>query len=288
GEAQLPWQIVWISAYRAGAMTLERYRHGRIVFAGNAAHALPIFGVRGLNSGFEDAYNLGWKLAAVLQGWAAPGLLDSYDAERLHAFRVNAAAAIQSTEFMAPPSRGFSLMREAALTLAHRHPDIAQLANPRQTSAIAYDDSPLNADGDAGPAQSAPGAPLPESPVRGPAGVGHLSDAMGPHWTALVFSADAAVSPQLDRELRRLERGPVPFRTVVVARRGEPRAGTTRIRLCDPDGRTAPAFGDGVWLVRPDAHVAGRWLRPAPAQLRDALARAVAVAAIDAGELDRV
>jgi len=67
GEGHLPWETIWTSVYRAGAMTLEAYRHGRILFAGNAAHAMPIFGVRGLNSGFDDADNLAWKLALVLR-----------------------------------------------------------------------------------------------------------------------------------------------------------------------------------------------------------------------------
>jgi 2-polyprenyl-6-methoxyphenol hydroxylase-like FAD-dependent oxidoreductase len=72
GEGHLPWRTIWTSVYRAGAMTLENYRHGRVLFAGNAAHALPIFGVRGLNSGFDDADNLAWKLALVVQGKAGP------------------------------------------------------------------------------------------------------------------------------------------------------------------------------------------------------------------------
>ena len=62
------WHMVWTSVYRAGAMTLSSYRHGRVLFAGDAAHLVPIFGVRGLNSGFDDADNLAWKLALVARG----------------------------------------------------------------------------------------------------------------------------------------------------------------------------------------------------------------------------
>ena len=82
GEGHRPWRLVWTSAYRAGAMTLADYRQGRVLFAGNAAHAMPIFGVRGLNSGWDDAFNLSWKLAFVLRGWAAERLLDTYHTER--------------------------------------------------------------------------------------------------------------------------------------------------------------------------------------------------------------
>ena len=276
GDGGLPWKIVWISAYRAGAMTLERYRHGRIFFAGNAAHAMPIFGVRGLNSGFDDAYNLGWKLAMVLRGWGDEALLASYDDERLHAFRINAASAIQSTEFMAPPSRGFSLMREAAITLAHDHPAIAELANPRQTSVITYDRSPLNMSSDPLTAGPVPGAALAECPVRGPGDIGHVTDLMGPCWSVLVFSAAAWLDPQLDALLRELEKEAVPFRTFVLAGTGRPAGDAHRVLVLDEGSRAARIYGaeDGaIYLVRPDGHVAGRWRRQDAPGLRAALAR---------------
>jgi 3-(3-hydroxy-phenyl)propionate hydroxylase len=68
GEAP-DYELIWISLYKAHCLTLPRYRHGRILFAGDAAHLVPIFGVRGLNSGVDDAGNLVWKLAAVIQSW---------------------------------------------------------------------------------------------------------------------------------------------------------------------------------------------------------------------------
>lgn len=65
----------------------DAYRTGRVFIAGDAAHSHPPYGGYGLNAGLEDARNLGWKLAAVLQGWGGAGLLDSYDAERRPVFR---------------------------------------------------------------------------------------------------------------------------------------------------------------------------------------------------------
>lgn len=272
GEAHLPWQIVWISAYRAGAMTLPSYVHGRVLFAGNAAHAMPIFGVRGLNSGFEDAFNLGWKLACVARGLAGETLLQSYDSERLHAFHVNAGSAIKSTEFMAPPSRGFSLMREAALTLAHRHADIAQLANPRQTTAIGYPDSPLSAMAlDRFTTELVVGDPLPERPVRGPDGITHLTDLVGPHFTVLVFAeGDRDIEPNLAEASKALEDGALPLRIVVVAKSGEPQADGQCLRVVDDAATETGA----VHLIRPDGHVAGQWRSPSGATLREALAQA--------------
>ncbi|WP_186146347.1 FAD-dependent monooxygenase, partial [Burkholderia gladioli] len=77
-----PWSPVWITIYKANALTLERYRHGRVLFCGDAAHLVPIFGVRGANSGIDDADNVGWKLAYVIRGLASDALLDSYSDER--------------------------------------------------------------------------------------------------------------------------------------------------------------------------------------------------------------
>lgn len=73
----------------------DSYRAGRILIAGDAAHSHPPYGGYGINTGFEDARNLGWKLAAQVQGWAGPGLLDSYDAERRPVFASTARDFIE-------------------------------------------------------------------------------------------------------------------------------------------------------------------------------------------------
>ena len=73
----------------------DTYRQGRLFVAGDAAHSHPPYGGYGINTGLEDAVNLGWKLAATLQGWAPPGLLDSYDAERRPVFASTAGDFIE-------------------------------------------------------------------------------------------------------------------------------------------------------------------------------------------------
>ena len=61
GHADKQWELDWASVYSARALTLPNYVHGRILFTGDAAHMLPIFGVRGANTGFQDAQSLGWQ-----------------------------------------------------------------------------------------------------------------------------------------------------------------------------------------------------------------------------------
>ena len=72
----------WLSRFGDATRQAERYRVGRVLLAGDAAHIHPPTGGQGLNLGVQDAFNLGWKLASVVNGWAPEGLLDSYHAER--------------------------------------------------------------------------------------------------------------------------------------------------------------------------------------------------------------
>lgn len=72
----------WLSRFGDATRQAERYRVGRVLLAGDAAHTHPPTGGQGLNLGVQDAFNLGWKLAAAINGWAPEGLLDSYHAER--------------------------------------------------------------------------------------------------------------------------------------------------------------------------------------------------------------
>jgi 2-polyprenyl-6-methoxyphenol hydroxylase-like FAD-dependent oxidoreductase len=83
GLPDLDVEILGVDPWVAAAQVATRYRDGRVFLAGDAAHHMPPTGGFGLNTGVQDVHNLAWKLAAVLQGWATPALLDSYEAERL-------------------------------------------------------------------------------------------------------------------------------------------------------------------------------------------------------------
>ncbi|KVF76156.1 FAD-dependent oxidoreductase [Burkholderia sp. FL-7-2-10-S1-D7] len=281
------WSPIWITIYKANALTLERYRHGRVLFCGDAAHLVPIFGVRGANSGIDDADNVAWKLAYVIRGLASDALLDSYSDERVFATHENLRYGTKSTEFMAPPSFAFDLMRKAVLTLAVRHPALRSLINPRQTSAIAYTASPLNAaERDAFSAGPAPGMVLAECPLmlQTSSGIGndngarrgHLTDLVGARFTAFRFTRDGAPDPSFADLERRLHDTGIPFALVTLARHAAPqhpgRGGY------DVDGRLFDLYGarDGtVYFVRPDGHVLGRWHDARTTDLSAALERAL-------------
>lgn len=82
GSDDLPVEIEAVASWEQGVGVAERYRDGRVFLAGDAAHVWPPAGALGANTGVQDAHNLAWKLAAVVQGQAGKGLLDSYEAER--------------------------------------------------------------------------------------------------------------------------------------------------------------------------------------------------------------
>lgn len=139
---EAPWTLEWHGFYKAHALALDDFVHDRVLFAGDAAHLVPIFGVRGLNSGLEDADALSWMLAAVLNG-ADPALLWTYSAERHHAWQQNVANAGKSTLIMTPGSHGHRTTRDALLALATKRREFSHLIDPRQSSATHARTSPL-------------------------------------------------------------------------------------------------------------------------------------------------
>ena len=259
------WSPIWITIYKANALTLESYRHDRVLFGGDAAHLVPIFGVRGANSGIDDADNLAWKLAFVVRGLASEGLLDSYSDERVFAAHENLSYGTKSTEFMAPPSFAFELMRKAVLSLAVKHERVRSLINPRQTSAITYTASSLNtpdAEPGAFAAGPVPGAVLGECPLTivegGNATEAHLTDLVAPTFTALHFSEDGNVPEEFVALEASLRREGLPFKLIAVTSHLHPE--TKRDHNWDHTGRLFAMYGarpGTVYLVRPDGHVLG-------------------------------
>jgi len=278
GKAGTPWEMDWSSVYSARAMTLPDYAHGRVLFTGDAAHLLPIFGVRGANTGFQDAQNLGWKLACVQKGLAGRALLDTYSSERVGASREICEEAGKSTRFMTPPTRGFRLLRDAVLSLSLTEAFVRPLYHWRTSRPHEYSHSPLSlavqeAAFDGGPA---PGAQL--SNVR----LGdnrYLLDHLGAAFALLVFT-EADLAADLQATVQAWRDQGVPVQVLAISRTRTTCAGAD-LCLPDPHGLFAQRYGvpqgcaQAAYLARPDQHVCARWIQLDAAGLQAALQRAL-------------
>ncbi|MBL8671227.1 MAG: FAD-dependent monooxygenase, partial [Alphaproteobacteria bacterium] len=260
---------------------IERFRHGRVIFAGDSAHQVSPFGARGANSGLQDVDNLAWKLDLVMRGVAPEALLDSYDAERVFAADENIRNSTRSTDFIAPQGEAEQALRDAALALAERHPFARRFVNSGRLSLPStYRDSPLSTpDGDAFGGAMVPGAPCADAPVtRGNGAPWLLEQLHGVGFTAALF-VDGALSPQDSERLRGLSAGPVPIAPMVVSGtevEGWPSS------VVDRDGLAARRYDarpGTLYLLRPDQHVAARMRNFDVAAVRGAAVRAVGIGA---------
>ena len=139
-----PYEIVWKSIYTYQQRLLERFKHGRVLFLGDAAHLMSPFGGRGLNSGVQDAWNLVWKLVLVRAGLAPETLLETYHHER-HAAAVENLRLTDNTMRFLVPSPGFArLKRDMILRLSlpfkfmRHYVNAGHMSNP-----FTYRDSPI-------------------------------------------------------------------------------------------------------------------------------------------------
>jgi 3-(3-hydroxy-phenyl)propionate hydroxylase len=157
----VPFTLEWASVYTFACLRMDRFRHGRVVFAGDSAHGVSPFGARGANSGVQDADNLAWKLDAVLRAGRRRRLLDSYADEREHAADENILNSTRATDFITPKSEISRLFRNAVLGLARDFPFARRMVNSGRLSVPAtLDGSPLNtADVDLFSGPLRPGAP---------------------------------------------------------------------------------------------------------------------------------
>ncbi|SLN77416.1 FAD-dependent oxidoreductase [Oceanibacterium hippocampi] len=274
----IAFELEWVSIYTFQCRRLDRFRHGRVLFVGDAAHQVSPFGARGGNSGVQDVDNLGWKLALVLDGRAPESLLDSYDAERVHAADENIGHSTRATEFITPKTDVSRIFRDATLELAGRLPFARAFVNSGRlsTATVLPADGPGNVGGSTVRSGVPVGAPCPNLPAISCDGApGHLLGRLdGAGFVCLLFvNGRTTLSADDRRAFAALAGADIPVRTLIVDRAG----GTADAdHLPDPGGLLADAFGaeDGAcWLVRPDQHVAARWPAFDPARVASALDR---------------
>src|SRR5467141_830190 len=161
----------WISLYKFQCRRMDKFIHGRVIFAGDAAHQVSPFGARGANSGLEDAENLAWKLDRVLRGASPESLLETYHTERSAAADENIRASTRSTDFIAPHSKQERRLRSAVLRLAGETEFARRMVNSGRLSVPAVYDTPLSTtDVDSWAAGPRPGASMPDAPIAAPAG----------------------------------------------------------------------------------------------------------------------
>jgi 3-(3-hydroxy-phenyl)propionate hydroxylase len=241
------WEHEWTSVYTFTCRMLERFVHGRVIFAGDAAHVVSPFGARGGNGAVADVDNLAWKLALVLVGEAPAGLLDSYCSERRAAARENIVNATRSTDYVVPKFKAARLFRDATLALARDFPFARAFINSGRLSVPTLQPgSPIDTPdgGDEWAAGPGPGCAMLDAPIDD----GWLVDRLGRGFTLLVFGErPAPVSQNL---------------TVVSVGDGK----LARQRYDAQPGTT--------YLIRPDRYVAARWRRYDGAAVEAALARA--------------
>jgi len=303
--------LEWASVYSFACTRMQRFVHGRLLFAGDAAHGVSPFGARGANSGVQDADNLAWKLAAVIQGRSPSALLNSYGVEREAAADENILNSTRATDFITPKSEVSRLFRDATLALARHHAFARKLVNSGRLSTPAtLTTSPLNFPAPPAACRMVPGAPCADAPVAlqssGPAQASWLLQHLrSGHFTALWFSAgddaataasltDAAASTLPGLHLRRLRMLPAASAGGTGTGTGTGTGNGTGTgsgsdsdqaidgvtTLVDTHGLAAHRYdasaGDLV-LIRPDQHVCARLRSSDTPALVQALRRAWAM-----------
>ncbi|WP_341684698.1 FAD-dependent oxidoreductase [Limnohabitans sp.] len=271
-----PFELEWVSIYTFQCRRMTDFRHGRVLFVGDAAHQVSPFGARGANSGFQDTDDLMWKLALVMKGQAPDKLLDTYALDRQFAADENIMNSTRSTDFITPKSRTSKTFRNEVLALARHYPFARKLVNSGRLSVPSFlTQSLLNTpDADSFAGVMVPGAPMDDAPVQTSGQDSWLLDHVGNQFGLMLF-ANEMPSADMLAQLQALAADPVAVRPFIIGPRALDVPGVDM--LVDAQGWVAKRYDaqpGTAYLLRPDQHVAARWRQLDAARVRQAVARA--------------
>jgi 3-(3-hydroxy-phenyl)propionate hydroxylase len=214
--------LEWVSIYTFSCLRMDKFVHGRVIFAGDSAHGVSPFGARGANSGIQDAENIAWKLACLLKNQAPSSLLHSYDVERGKAADENILNSTRSTDFLTPKSKISRVFRDATLELARNHAFARRLVNSGRLSVATHYQPTLS--------HPLIGQPAPDAPFEN----GYLLENLGGEFMLLGYELSAKTA----------------FKTLNITQAQDP------LSLI----KSRYQFESGVcYLLRPDQYICARF-----------------------------
>jgi 2-polyprenyl-6-methoxyphenol hydroxylase-like FAD-dependent oxidoreductase len=261
--AEVQAEILSIGTWTMNATVATSFRQGPVLLAGDAAHQLPPTGGFGMNTGVQDVHNLAWKIAGVLQGWAAPALLESYDIERRPVARINADRSLENSRMVGRINRTAlegGADSQAAVAASRRYGNFMGM-----DLGFHYERGALVPDGTAAPVVADP--VIDYAPAARP---GHRA----PHLALRRVGRDISTLDLFDRSFTLLAgargNGWREAARSAAATLGVPLHAFTvgaNADLGDGAQRFNDLYGvdtDGAVLVRPDGHVAWRSAQDRP------------------------
>ncbi len=260
---ELNFELEWASVYTFTCRKMDQFRHGRLLYVGDAAHQVSPFGARGANSGAQDTDNLIWKLKWVIEGKAPECLLDSYSEERVFAAEENLMNSRRSTDFITPKSAVSKTFRNSTLVLARDFEFAQGLINSGRLSdtAVLHDAHCNTEDEDIFTTNLVPGAVIDDAPIKGSNGERWLLSVLGNRFTLLYFLTDNAdASKEVLKQLQLLTQQSYLLDVIIIATVSDEKS---KLRvIVDAEGLVAQRLNaqeETTYLIRPDQHITARW-----------------------------